>query len=209
MTKKKKSEFEQKYGICEESFIEACNKITKKLSYKFKFGYHDVDDMKQQATIFALEALDRYDKSRPLENFLWTHVRNRLFNYKRDNYQRPDKPCATCQLLDHNLKKSVSGCQKYENKMECELYKQWSDRNDRKKNLVQSSVQIDEEKTSNNLDYFDMLSNNEIIEFLDQNLNYEYREIYLRLKNGDKVLSQDLNKFKKEIARILNHDKDT
>ena len=93
--------------------------------------------------------------------------------------------------------------------MECELYKQWSDRNDRKKNLVQSSVQIDEEKTSNNLDYFDMLSNNEIIEFLDQNLNYEYREIYLRLKNGDKVLSQDLNKFKKEIARILNHDKDT
>ena len=54
-----------------------------------------------------------------------------------------------------------------------------------------------------------MLSNNEIIEFLDQNLNYEYREIYLRLKNGDKVLSQDLNKFKKEIARILNHDKDT
>lgn len=209
MTKKKKSEFEQKYGISEESFVQAAENVTKKLSYKFKFGYHDIDDMKQQATIFALEALERYDKSRPLENFLWTHVRNRLFNYKRDNYQRPDKPCATCPLFDPKLLKSTSGCEKYDNKMSCDLYKQWSDRNNRKKNLVQSSSQIDEEKTGNNFDYFDLLSNKEIIETLENNLTYEYREIYLRLKNGDKVLSQDLNKFKKEIGRILNNDKDT
>ena len=40
--------------------------------------------MKQQAAIFALEGLEKYDNKRPLENFLWTHVRNRLFNYKRE-----------------------------------------------------------------------------------------------------------------------------
>lgn len=209
MIKKKKNEFEQKYGITEDSFIEALNKINKKLSYKFKFGYHDIDDMKQQATIFAIEALERYDKSRPLENFLWTHVRNRLFNFKRDNYQRPDKPCLTCPLFDPTFKKGSSGCEKYENKMDCELYSHWSDRNDRKKNLVQPSSKIDQEKTGDSLDYFECLSNKEIIKSLEDNLTYEYREIYLKLKNGDKVLSQDLNKFKKEIARIFDNDKNT
>lgn len=208
MKKKKKSDFELKYGIPEESFVEAVKKITQKLSYKFKFGYHDVDDMKQQATIFALEALERYDKDRPLENFLWTHVRNRLFNYKRDNYQRPDKPCVSCPLYDPLLKNSTNACSKYENKIDCDLYRQWSERNDRKKNLVQASSPLNEERPSKS-NTVNNLSDKEIVSIIENNLSYEYREIYLRLKNGDKVLSQDLNKLKKEISRIISNDEDT
>ena len=82
--------------MTEEEVLETIEKIANKLCYKFKFGYHGVEDMKQQATLFALEGLDSYDEKRPLENFLWTHVRNRLFNYKRDNFERPDKPCFSC-----------------------------------------------------------------------------------------------------------------
>ena len=85
--------------VNESEFLEVWEKISKKLGYKFKFGYHSHEDMKQQAAIFALEGLKNYDNKRPLENFLWTHVRNRLFNYKRDNYQRPNKPCLTCPFF--------------------------------------------------------------------------------------------------------------
>ena len=95
-TKIKKVPKEKKknnYKIDEAEFLEVLDKITKKLIHKFRFGYHNAEDMKQQASIFALEALDRYDGKRPLEIFLWTHVRNRLFNFKRNNYQRPDSPC--------------------------------------------------------------------------------------------------------------------
>ena len=209
MSKKKKTDFHKKYGITEEDFVEVTKKITQKLSYKFKFGYHEVEDMRQQATIFALEALERYDNARPLENFLWTHVRNRLFNYKRDNYQRPDKPCLSCPLYDPKFNCSLSGCKDFSNKSDCDLYRQWEERNNRKKNLVQMSGQMHEETVKDDKDFLDGISNQEIMELLDTKLSYQYREIYLKIKNGEKVLSADINKLKKEILKIINYESDT
>ena len=205
--KKKKKKNQPK--INEEEFIEVINKITKKLSYKFKFGYHDVEDMKQQATIFAIEALEKYDHKRPLENFLWTHVRNRLFNYKRDNYQRPDKPCLTCPLYDPKLQKSNSGCTKFDDKRDCDLYRGWESRNERKKNLMQLSYIHDNNETLDNNNLLDSISNKEIITTLENNLTYEYREIYLKLKNGEKIKNNDMKKLKKEILNILENGKNT
>ena len=49
--------------VSETEFLEVWEKISKKLGYKFKFGYHSHEDMKQQAAIFALEGLKNYDKS--------------------------------------------------------------------------------------------------------------------------------------------------
>jgi DNA-directed RNA polymerase specialized sigma24 family protein len=209
MSKKKKTDFQKKYGITEEDFVEVTKKITQKLSYKFKFGYHEVEDMRQQATIFALEALERYDNARPLENFLWTHVRNRLFNYKRDNYQRPDKPCLSCPLYDPKFNCSLSGCKDFSNKNDCDLYRQWEERNNRKKNLVQMSGQMHEETVKDDKDFLDGISNQEIMELLDTKLSYQYREIYLKIKNGEKVLSADISKLKKEILKIINYESDT
>jgi DNA-directed RNA polymerase specialized sigma24 family protein len=79
-------------NYCDESeFLDIVDRIANKLSRKFLFGYHTVDDMRQQCYLEALKGLENYDHSRPLENFLWIHIRNRLFNYKRDNYTRPDR----------------------------------------------------------------------------------------------------------------------
>ena len=55
--------------MTEEEVLETIEKIANKLCYKFKFGYPGVEDMQQQATLFALEGLDSYDEKRPLENF--------------------------------------------------------------------------------------------------------------------------------------------
>ena len=110
---KKKKPKKLQNNVTEEEFLQVLENISKRLAHKFKFGYHTYEDMKQQAAIFALEGLEKYDNSRPLENFLWTHVRDRLFNYKRDNFQRPDKPCLTCPFYDPMNKQSFNQCAKF------------------------------------------------------------------------------------------------
>jgi hypothetical protein len=195
--------------IDEQYFLEVINIITKKLAYKFKFGYHDIEDMKQQISIFALEGLKNYDHKRPLENFLWTHVRNRLFNYKRDNYQRPDKPCLTCPLYDPQLKESFSGCKKFNNKNDCDLYISWSNRNVSKKNLMHLTT-IDEVKNYGNVfsdlssdPLFENVSNHEVINLLEEKLTDDYRIIYLKLKSGSKVAKADIKKLQDKIQQII------
>jgi hypothetical protein len=50
-----------------------------------------------------MEAMNRYDEVRPLENFLSIHIKNRLKNFKRDNYYRPDEGRA--QEIQNGKKK--------------------------------------------------------------------------------------------------------
>jgi hypothetical protein len=172
--------------------------------------------MRQQISIFAIEGLKNYDHKRPLENFLWTHVRNRLFNYKRDNYQRPDKPCLTCPLYDPQLQESFSGCKKYSQKNDCELYSSWSKRNSSKKNLMYLTT-IDEVKNyantfqdnANEDSLITNIGNQEIMKLLDEKLIDEYRTIYIKMKSGTKVNKIDQNKLLnkvKEILKELHHD---
>lgn len=201
------------YGIDESEFLNIVNIITKKLAYKFKFGYHDIEDMRQQITIFAIEGLKNYDHNRPLENFLWTHVRNRLFNYKRDNYQRPNKPCLTCPLYDPYLKQSSSGCTKFNNKNDCDLYIKWSSRNNSKKNLMHLTT-IEEIKDYSGvfqsvINSTDSVDSNEILEKIESQLNGELREIYLKIKNGSKVTKSESDKLFSHIKNnILTNNED-
>ena len=194
--------------VDEDEFIKIVDIISKKLAYKFKFGYHDYDDMKQQISIFALEGLKNYDHKRPLENFLWTHVRNRLFNYKRDNYQRPDKPCLNCPLYDPHCKNSSSGCLDYNNKNDCSLYSSWLSRNSTKKNLMHLTT-IDEIKDYGNAFItdesllFNSISTSEIFSLVEQHLNGEDRTIYLKVKSGAKVSKADMDKLSSRLQEIM------
>jgi DNA-directed RNA polymerase specialized sigma24 family protein len=196
--------------VDENTLLNVIDIITKKLAYKFKFGYHDIEDMRQQISIFAIEGLKNYDHKRPLENFLWTHVRNRLFNYKRDNYQRPDKPCLACPLYDPQQKESFSGCKKYDNKNDCELYSSWNKRNSSKKNLMHLTT-IDEVKNYSNAfkddnneePLLNSITNQEIIRILEEKLVDDYRIIYLKLKSGSKVNKIDQTKLLNKIKEII------
>lgn len=198
-----------KKKVSEQDLLNTIDIISKKLAYKFKFGYHEYEDMKQQITVFALEGLKNYDGIRPLENFLWTHVRNRLFNYKRDNYQRPNKPCLTCPLYDPQKKVSSSQCSKYKDKNDCELYNSWNERNSVKKNLMYltgvedySLIDKPNDKESSN----DYLANKEILDILDKELLGEEREIYLRYRGGSKVNKPELTKLLNKIKTILGNN---
>lgn len=77
----------------EKEVVETIQSVARKLANKFRFGHYTTEDMQQEAAIFGLEALDRFDPSiSSLGAYLWAHIHNRLFNFKRDNFQRPDKP---------------------------------------------------------------------------------------------------------------------
>lgn len=189
--------------VSEEEFLKVVENISKRLANKFKFAYHSFEDMKQQAAIFALEGLEKYDNSRPLENFLWTHVRNRLFNYKRNNYQRPDKPCLTCEFFDKYCKNSTNQCSQYTDKYACSLYAAWAKRNENKKNIIQPSYIEDYSIFIQNNSSVDNIQNQEIINFLDTNIEIEYRESYLKLKHGVKIPKSQLVKLQSHILKLM------
>ena len=210
MTKKAKiqKKKEKTYNnVSEEELLETIEVIGKKLAYKFKFGYHEIEDMKQQISLFALQGLKNYDSNRPLENFLWTHVRNRLFNHKRDNYQRPDKPCIKCPLFDKLSGNSDSNCTKYRNKLDCEPYRSWHSRNLTKKNLMHLTTieDLKEYLCSANI-YQNNEEVNELIKLLDEELFGEYRSIYLKVRYGSKVCKQQMNKLVGKIQEMLKND---
>lgn len=201
MKKKKKTQ----KRIDEQELLDTIEIISKKLAYKFKFGYHDIEDMKQQISIFALEGIEKYDYERPLENFLWTHVRNRLFNFKRDNYQRPDNPCGRCPFFDPHLKQSLNSCSKFTDKLECDMYSNWYNRNISKKNLMHlNTIEELKEYISNGNNHQENVSNNEIIDIIEENLSGEIRIIYLKLKSGIKISKNETEKLVSRIREILN-----
>tara|TARA_B100001769_G_scaffold271092_1_gene263336 strand:- start:826 stop:1326 length:501 start_codon:yes stop_codon:yes gene_type:complete len=60
--------------------------VVNRIAPKYTFNGYDVDDIKQESFIICLEALNRYDNKRPLENFLSVNLSNRLKNFIRDNF---------------------------------------------------------------------------------------------------------------------------
>jgi len=174
--------------VTEKHFLETIDKICYKLLHKFKFGYHDIDDMKQQAYIFALQGLESYDPSKPLENFLWTHIRNRLFNFKRDKYQRPDLPCNTCEHFDKFYDNSTSQCLKFNCRSSCSLYNHWYIKNNNKKNLMQISHTDDTDRIGNeSIDFVKDIQNQEILKRIDPHIKVSLRKYYLMILYGQKI----------------------
>lgn len=186
-------------GYSEEEVIAIINTVADRLCYKFKFGYHSADDMKQQARLFAWEGMEKFDGKRPLENFLWTHVRNRLYNFKRNNYARLEKPCDTCEFY---ISKQ---CTAFDDQMECSLYKGWSDRNNAKKSLMHSiSVDFDQKEQCNNM--LSTIQSNEIIQLVDSELHVSLREDWIRFVNNLKLSKVKKDRLIEEINKVLEEN---
>ena len=173
-------------GMSESQLIQIINNIANRLAGKFKFGYHDIEDIIQQAGLFAWEGLEHYDGVRPLENFLWTHVRNRLYNFKRNNFGRPDKPCDSCPFFDKTFFNAKGyGCKAYDDHEECDLYAGWLSRNTAKRNIM-NTAQLDLAiKGSDNM--ADLIDQKHIFNLIDKSIPVKYREDWLRFTNNLKL----------------------
>jgi len=92
-------------GINEEEAIKTIMKVSKRLAPKYVFATYEIEDIEQEAFLIGIAGLEKYDKSRPLENFMYTHINNRLKTFKRDNYYRLDYGTAAQKIQDR--KKSL------------------------------------------------------------------------------------------------------
>ena len=167
-------------GMTQSEVLEVVNKICDRYAYKFKFGYYEPDDIRQEAFIIAIDALERYDDSRPLENFLAVHVKNRLNNFKRDRYYRQHKK------LDNNL-----------------------DQLNNSKKYLMDTLDIDnirDERESNMRvedDFIDNIANEELLEIIDEHLDVSLRSDYLRIRDGTYVPKPRREQIIEEITQIL------
>jgi len=198
-------------NMTEEQVLQTINNIANRLASKFKFGYHEIEDMKQQARLFAWEGLKNYDGVRPLENFLWTHVRNRLYNFKRNNFGRPDKPCDTCPFFDrHFMNSKRYGCKAYDNHEECDLYLGWMNRNTAKRNIMNTTKLDLDIQGQGGLD--SKIDREYIFDLVDSSLPVQYREDWIRLINNlklPKARKEIIVKIVLDILKEYNIDKET
>ena len=73
-------------GKTEQEVIDIIDIVVDRISPRYTFYGYTLDDIKQEAFIICIEALNRYDGIRPLENFLSVNLSNRLKTFMRDNY---------------------------------------------------------------------------------------------------------------------------
>ena len=178
-------------GYTEQEVVDIIEKVSSRLAGKFKFGYHGIEDMKQQAAMIALESLDKYDETRPLENFLYVCVHNGLFNEKRNKFERPDKPCFTCPFYDKHCLKSSNQCAEFNDRMDCKLYNNWSIRNGAKKNIMKPidiyNVRDEREQNMRVDDHVDDIVQKELWNIIDKHLDIGLRADYIKIKNNVKL----------------------
>lgn len=168
-----------------QEMLDTIERVVGRLASKFKFGYHELEDMKQQGRLIAIKALNKYDTSKPLENFLWSAVHNGLYNFKRDNYFRPEKPCDKCPLYIN------SACTKFSNNLDCELYSKWVDRTEKRKALMSTVEEAHSYYEEHTIE--DAIHNKNIFDMVDRAMPIELREYWIRFIHNLK-----LNKIKRE-----------
>lgn len=170
----------------EEEVLEAIKIVSSRLASKFKFGPHEEEDLRQEISIACLQALPKYDGKRRLDNYFWTVSRNAMVNFKRDKWERlGDKPCLKCPFYDKTRKKAQNECMAFEKKDLCDLFYNWSMRNERKKNLVNKTGEIEENQPSHLCyDEESTMDNQKIFDLIDKELPIGLRDDYIKYKFG-------------------------
>lgn len=72
--------------MTEDQVMTSIEKVIKRISPKYTFYGYTLEDIRQESFLICMDALNRYDEKRPLENFLSVNLSNRLKNFVRDNH---------------------------------------------------------------------------------------------------------------------------
>lgn len=192
-------------GLTENEVLEIIDKTVAYLAPSFKFGYFDTEDMKQEGTIFCLEALDsfNFDKScqddvgDALLTFLKTHVRWRFLNMRRKQLTRLEPPLCSCNLCKEDSP----------HRLDCKKYANWVKRNMAKRSLMEpfdvSEIYTSDASFTTDIE-LDILSS-DVIEILNQHVPASIRADYRRFIEGVNLPKNKREKLIDEIKSILQH----
>jgi len=190
-------------GKTEKDVLESIEKAVRILAPTFVFGYYSLEDIQQEARIMGLEAMEGYDNVRPLDNFVYTHIRNRLCNLIRNKLRRNDPPCKKCH--------SGTACQA--DGAYCNKYASWLQRNSAKANLMSprdiehlSEEQESKARTESSVEQD--AEQAELIRLVDEKLPIELRSVYLQMKAGVSVPKSKRRLVIQAVQDILKGDID-
>jgi DNA-directed RNA polymerase specialized sigma24 family protein len=164
-------------GMTENEVVAIIQKISKKFGQKYAFAYYAPEDIEQECFIIACEGLNRYNGSKPLENFLSVHIRNRLFNLKRKKLKRSEKETNKFDRIKRLIVEPI------------DIY------------------QIDDEKETNmrhRCENFNNMSYNEMMTKIDNELEVDLRLGFLRLLEGKSVSKFQREKIVDRVKEILS-----
>jgi DNA-directed RNA polymerase specialized sigma24 family protein len=151
-------------------------KVIDRIAPRYVFGYYELDDIKQESYIICLEALPKYDKSRPFENFISKHLSNRLKTLIRDKYSRSNIESSKHEKLNQS-----------------------------KKNLMDLKSADGQHKMYED-DILEKLSTSEAVETLMRELSPSMRNNFYRLANGVSIQSAKKNALFSKIKEILGEN---
>ncbi len=86
-------------GYREQEVIDTIVNVAKRFAKKYRFADYETEDIFQEAFIEGMDALNKFDPSRPLENFLAVCIPNRLKNLKRKVMGRPEDKNMSRSML--------------------------------------------------------------------------------------------------------------
>jgi DNA-directed RNA polymerase specialized sigma24 family protein len=185
-------------GHTEDALVADIEKAVAILAPSFVFGYMDVDDVRQEARLFGIQAVEKWDTSRPFANFAYTHIRNRLINWRRDKLRRNDPPCASC----HGGRPCNEGSF-------CKRYAEWAGRNNAKANLMRPTdiTNVSSEREPGARVESTVVAEAEMGELLariDERLPVELRSYYLQMRDGVTVPKARRRQVTEAVREILD-----
>lgn len=191
-------------GFDEKEVLEELDRVVNMLASSFTFGHYGLEDIKQEARIYGLEALPLFDKKRKLSNFLYCVIKSRLTNLRRNKYWRNDPPCQTCHFAFMHGEKP-----EHENKEYCNKYRAWRKRNFSKQELMKplSIDFIDDENEKNTRFESNMEANvqgGELARIIDMKLDISLRPFYLKMLEGRSIPKGKKCAVQEAIREILD-----
>jgi hypothetical protein len=196
-------------GYTYQQAFEIIEMVISRLERRHKFGYHQDVDMHQEGWLHCIRILRRnkYDHARPLEKFLYVHVRNKFLNMKRDQYHRANSPCERCPLYTDDI--SLNNCLKFQDKSDCRKYKNWEDSNISKRNLM-NLIGLDiisdehEANTKFNSNIVGSISRRETEDIIEESLPSDMLEDFRKLINAERLSKKRISEIRAEVRFILN-----
>jgi len=182
--------------------------VAHKLSQKYKYSYHTREDMEQDAFIEAFRALETYDCTLPLENYLTICLRNHFLNMRRKHVERAETPCNRCAL---NI---LGKCWAFVSRSQCGRYDRWKRRNDSKRLLANgvSTGSTNSNKDGSAGSNYDRGENDkslrsveyrEILERIEERIPLKIRKQYLKWKNGIKIGAAEEREILEMIGELV------
>lgn len=198
--------------MTESQILEIVTQVVDAVLKKVRtFGYFTKEELRQQAFLFAFEAIEygKYNYRRPLGGYLRTSIIRKFINLYRDKVKRNESPCLNCVFYDKHFKKSENQCAAFKDKMSCKKFKKYSDRNEAKKNLM--NLKGEHNIFDNHLSFdskeLQQLEENDFIDIIKKHLIPTHRKWLQAILVGEKIDATKLEILKTKVVKILANEK--